>query len=211
MQKATKPKPATQQTLTQNEHSEEGSRVLERSTGRPPSLPSPRGAAAWGRRGQGHLLDHLRHGDLGVFLEGVHHEPVAPDVVHTLRPERGPGSAGVLPSEQEPGRAGSGRSTPWVWLAVKLPLSDRGVGVLPGLPEPSLLCLQYGDSDPYLARLCAKWAGLTLAILSLTSEVQRRGQDRSPVVCVSLLGGWASGPCALCSAVPHATPCPREC
>lgn len=32
-----------------------------------------------------HSLDHLGHGDLGVLLEGVHHQPVAADVVHALQ------------------------------------------------------------------------------------------------------------------------------
>lgn len=36
-------------------------------------------------QGSGCLLDHLWHCDLGVLLKGIHHEPVAPDVVHALR------------------------------------------------------------------------------------------------------------------------------
>lgn len=121
------------------------------------------------------------------------------------------GQQGFCPASGSPAGQGQGAAPHgYGWQSSSHSVTGGRV-VLPGLPEPSLLCLQYGDSDPYFARLCAKWAGLTLAILSLTSEVQRRGQDRSPVVCVSLLGGWASGLCALCSAVPHATPCPREC
>lgn len=36
-------------------------------------------------QGSGCLLDHLWHCDLGVLFKGIHHEPVAPDVVHALR------------------------------------------------------------------------------------------------------------------------------
>lgn len=51
------------------------------------------GAVPWGRAEPGalrstqpwqHSLDHLGNGDLGVLLEGIHHEAVAADVVHAL-------------------------------------------------------------------------------------------------------------------------------
>lgn len=115
------------------------------------------------------------------------------------------GQQGFCPASGSPAGQGQGAAPHgYGWQSSSHSVTGGRV-VLPGLPEPSLLCLQYGDSDPYFARLCAKWAGLTLAILSLTSEVQRRGQDRSPVVCVSLLGGWASGPvpCAVLSLTPR--------
>ena len=55
--------------------------------------------------GLGHLLDHLWHRDLGVLLKGVHHQPVAPDVIHTLESERGlPVRASVSVLRPRPGR-----------------------------------------------------------------------------------------------------------
>lgn len=41
------------------------------------------------------LLDHLGDGDLGVLLEGVHHEAVAPDVIHALENTRRTGEKGL--------------------------------------------------------------------------------------------------------------------
>lgn len=38
-------------------------------------------------------LDHLRHGDFAVFLEGVHHQAIAADVVDAL-PGGGGGGVG---------------------------------------------------------------------------------------------------------------------
>lgn len=47
------------------------------------------GPAAPGRaRLWQHSLDHLGNGDLGVLLEGVHHQAVAADVVHALQVTR---------------------------------------------------------------------------------------------------------------------------
>lgn len=40
--------------------------------------------------GEGHLLDHLWHSDLGIFFKGIHHESIAPDIVHTLETEGTP-------------------------------------------------------------------------------------------------------------------------
>lgn len=88
-----------------------------------------------------HLLDHLWHGDLGVLLERVHHQPVAPDVIHTL--EAGgwgrfraaattPGPTAAAPRERLSGPARCG----------VLALEHRLAGVvshsLPSLPsEPN--------------------------------------------------------------------------
>lgn len=46
--------------------------------------------------GEGHLLDHLRHGDFGIFFKGIHHEPIAADIIHTLETERILGSEPIL-------------------------------------------------------------------------------------------------------------------
>lgn len=46
--------------------------------------------------GEGHLLDHLWHGDFGIFFKGIHHEPIATDIIHTLETERILGSEPIL-------------------------------------------------------------------------------------------------------------------
>lgn len=46
--------------------------------------------------GEGHLLDHLRHGDFGTFFKGIHQEPIAADIIHALETERILGSEPIL-------------------------------------------------------------------------------------------------------------------
>lgn len=104
-------------------------------------------SSAQTRGGSGHLLDHLRHSDLGIFLKCVHHEAIAPDVIHTLESERGPpGQSLRLRSETQAqrrfcrarlrrprpdarskgvvqARAGSTHSIPWVLMRSQVPSS----------------------------------------------------------------------------------------
>ena len=80
-----------------NRHKLRTNTCLEHPRGDTQHLPSPLRSRCdlWSlelspdHMGLGHLLDNLWHRDLGVFLKGVHHQPVAPDVIHTLESERG--------------------------------------------------------------------------------------------------------------------------